>query len=442
MGKTVPRIVVTIKKGDDEEFIEECIEGVMRRRKIRAHGKVVFEGGTLDVPVVVVAEKVHFKPAFDDYTKRVLVRKSMFRMARYKRQSVSMLRRALQTEARIYRSGERTYTVLMLLNAAESAFADYTTLNVVGTELRVCSWGQVHGIPEEEIRRFRDEWRHFEIGDGMSTILLRTGRDILLKYREFTPLLCEINACSPREAVAGAGAAFDMFRALLNMPRVYGKIYRQYGGRPRPLATFLPSPVFGIFCDARFQEMYVTVNRYKYSREKITPERVGQAVEQLSRIAPSDKRGQYTREILLDILRRYGRGLDTPDWQAAFLLFWQALEVATLQDENNVNMDTVVKRVHNLIVGRKDDRRLKELLHCLRRTRNELVHLGEFDEEGQAQVDLLRQVVDRVIGSLFAKLDQLPERAHLEAYFRYVTEGDATLGAHRGAIEFISSERN
>ncbi|MBC8448741.1 MAG: hypothetical protein H8D78_13420 [Chloroflexi bacterium] len=428
------------------KVVQQCLDRMTENMALDENGRVTFPMGfKFYVCSEILSDNVTIKAISHGHTNRAIINKALFRLGTYKRHTLPMFRRALAVEAKRHLRDEATYTVLMLLNSNDTAFRDHRSFDIGGTVLRICTWASLREEFGSQLQRLLDNWRSLEIGDGMSNLVVRyEDNKTLLRYFDFTPALCEVQAYSLREAVGQAELAFDTLRALLNMQQIYGMTQYQ-GGRSKPLGKLLPSPVLGAFAsDKSFQEpLYFTVGRYRYSRHQITPKDVERAAELLSRLTSWQKDGQSTRDMLVDILCKYGQGLDTPDWQSAFLFFWQILEIAALQSQTDIiNMRKVIARTYNLITGGKTDLLLKQLLECLKRTRNELVHLGKFPEEGLHQVNLLKSVVDRVIDALLTKLDDLPDRRSLEVYYRCVTLNNAEIETQRRVIDFISQPDN
>lgn len=174
----------------------------------------------------------------------------------------------------------------------------------------------------------------------------------------------------------------------------------------------------------------------------ISTDELNRAKTYLSDITTDQHYGLPIREMLVDILLKYGRSLDSTNWQSAFLFFWQVLETITLQNPNKISMDTVTQRAYNLVVGRgKGNLLLKEALNGLKKTRNELVHSGNlFDEYKGYRVDMMKWVTDKVIAALFTRATEFPNIETLEAYYTYATMKDARIVSHRKALDVLSAK--
>ena len=143
--------------------------------------------------------------------------------------------------------------------------------------------------------------------------------------------------------------------------------------------------------------------------------------------------------IVIDSFEKYQKALDLHEWGQVFLSLWQILESITLQTEQ-IDMRDVVNRTTNLIATKTPY--IKDLLEALRKTRNELVHRGQFDEEkGLREVGYLKAIVERAINSLLSRKEDIPTKAELTTFYESMPRGNSDLKSRRKVMGYVLRKR-
>ena len=108
-------------------------------------------------------------------------------------------------------------------------------------------------------------------------------------------------------------------------------------------------------------------------------------------------RGDNSSEVallVLDGFRAIGRGLDERNFENSFLIHWQVLEMLMCNSKEQATNEKV-KRVGLTLwkIMNTNDLRASDLLHICCEARNDLVHRGIFEHDGEYAVQALREVV-------------------------------------------------
>jgi hypothetical protein len=187
-------------------------------------------------------------------------------------------------------------------------------------------------------------------------------------------LIVNIEARTHDEAFQQAVAHFDQLRAVINWICVK-TVSRQFG-RPSPVGTCLPPPIYAVFLDSgAFETTYYSVEGFDYKENNLDSKEGKQVEKKLAQIS---RVGSEIRSIIEDCLLKYVQATDTIDWRNAFLCFWQILEAIAHPQYEEGKSRSVVARIEALL-GQNAE--LRDLLTALESTRHRLVHLGKFSME-------------------------------------------------------------
>ncbi len=381
----------------------------------------------------LLTQQVELGPIVDIDAKRSIVERALLRRwLRYSDPSLPMFRRALTTELKHFLAQPlEERAVLLFLHCNPQQLGNRRSFYVLGQRLLIHSSKSIGR--RFDIDKLLDDATHL-LPKSLNESLLQTSPPQI-----FTPISVTGKWRSKDEAASTAIKAFDLLRVLLNLTDQYGRFTVRFGGRDRPLASVLPSPIYGIFDkDGNYSSLYYTAELLEYRSRSIDAEQIDGAIE-LARTFREAPAGKSTAKLLVEILLNYSAALDTSDWRQGFLSLWQCLELATLQTEHSFDMKKVASRVK---VIAQHHQLTSDLLDYLRDARNELVHTGRFSKEGALQVNLLKFIVERVINFLASNLRHLPTRSHLEAFYRHASGGDSELTIHREVIDLIRDRRN
>jgi hypothetical protein len=295
------------------------------------------------------------------------------------------------------------HLLLVPFHGSPSYTANLEGMDVYGVHFDFSTWADASS--RIDYKEFLKQISHQLLG-YMTSMQLE-------KY--FTPVLSIVDARDERDAFDTVNTAFDLMRTAFNIPSRFGRYTEQWGGYPRPLAKFLPPPVFGVFAeDGQYEDFLYSTTKYAYESNSVGQDEI-LAARAVANLLSVPKDGRDVMVIVIDALMKYQRALDLDDWGLAFLSFWQALERITLQGRH-ISMKEVVARTDALISSK--DHYERDLLDALYATRNRFVHAGRFvDEGGLDEVGLLKSVVDAAISALLSRRDELGTESALKEYY-------------------------
>lgn len=357
-----------------------------------------------------------------------LIGKAVIRLKKQENQSIQAFRRILASEVHQFNNRPKeNYFILFPFHVASINPPRINKFSVYGTTFQFKTWAYI-----KTNFSFDDFQREitFYLAQYINTVNLEGN---------FIPVLTSSNGRDAREAFEKANKAFDLLRVTFNLPVQFGRYNEQFGGYPRALGKILPSPVYGVFKkDGSFDSLLYSTNKYDYRNNSISVEETGSA-RRLARLITVPKDGQEVLAVVVDAFEKYQKALDLHEWGQAFLSLWQILESITLQTEQ-IDMRDVINRTDNLIS--KKNIYVKDLLEALRKTRNQLVHRGQFAEEsGLKEVGLLKSIVERAINSLLSHKNNLRTKSDLSIFYESVTRRNSDLQKRRKVMGYVLQKR-
>jgi hypothetical protein len=415
-GRTVSKQLASWSPDNDRRLREYVARtSAIRNPDGSVSGTAIFE---LDTLVRVLARLVSVAGVGDPYDREALVRIALSKLAKSRakdRGETRAFRRFLNSEAaRRAQLGSRPFDVIFPLHLESGRLAGFRRLKVLGISLERRPWSSI--LKKLESLRWWFQAQEHLRQVGVAPIL----------GSRFTPFVASVDAVTPEAAWRRCSGSFDLFRAALNLQSTWGRVSLQ-AGLPQPLGRVLRAPFVGVVDAAGENTLwYYEAGHYDYSRSNRGADVLAARtlVRRLGRI-----RGDEIRNLLVEALLNYGQGLDTTDWQQAFLSLWQALELLTLQSKAAINMKVVTNRVCLLLGQRGVDR---DLLNSLVDTRNDLVHKGRYPEMGGLdEMQFLKAVVERTFSVLFSWSSTLRRTGDLEALYSKLGASNANLARDR-----------
>lgn len=413
-----------------DDIVARYVQGLMDILSVGEGGEVsTTELFKLDAYLRILSGTVVITGVEDLERKRSLIGRAAFRrLKRYRKQSLAAFRQALAAETRRHHRGVPAgYWILLPLHIPPTQLERFRWFTVLGTRLTVRSWKRVRA--DFDLERFLQD-----------TMLPMDGLTISLEA-DFTPMMAMVRGRDSHEAFREAARAFELFRSLLNLKGQFGVMYRRFGFQLKPLGNILPPPVYGVFSsDGAYLEFWYNTARYdKYDTNRVRAQDIVAARNLARRFGISVGQNE-TAALVVDAVQKYGEALAAREWGLCFLVFWQILELLTLQT-SGLSMKQVTNRICALL---GQDQLVADLLRVLYDTRNEFVHLGRFtasDEEGLIEVNLLKHVVDRSLVAMIGKLGRLQSKSSLEKFYAHATERSGSLANRQRVIRHIMQNR-
>ena len=416
---------------NDEEVVARYVQRLMHILTINKDGRVqTTQHFKLDAYLRILSQTVGIRGVEDPERKRSLIGRAAFRrLKKHRTQSLASFRQALAAEARGHlRRVPATYWILFPLQIPPTQLDRFRWFTVLGTRLTVRSWTRVRS--------------DFDLDAFLEDPLLPLAGLTISLEADFTPMMATAQGRDSHEAFREAARAFDLFRSLLNLVPKFGRMTKRWGFQAEPLGAILPPPVYGVFdCEGAYLEYWYSTTRHaNYRTNTVPPDQIRAARVLAKKLAgPVPGRGT-TAALVVGALEKYGEALDATEWRQCFLVFWQILELLTLQTDG-LSIKSVTNRICALL---GQDQLVRDLLRVLYDTRNALVHLGRFpagDEEGLIEINLLKYVVDRSLRAMLAQLSRVPDEYSLTKLYSHATVNDADLARLERVIRDVRRDR-
>jgi hypothetical protein len=230
----------------------------------------------------------------------------------------------------------------------------------------------------------------------------------------YTPSIVSLSSRSVSEACKVALDELDYLRGIWNYLNNYGVIELASPGKVRPINRIrlgqvhtihyksgkLVDPIYGQYW---YEPTYVYQD---YPGSAVSGSKWQNIKKLETVIRHRVKHSPYASDLVRAFLR-YGRALDNPDFETAFLKLWSLLEFLTCSMDN---YNLLVRRVKFLF---EDVTLVAQILHHLRQRRNNFAHSGIETERTWSLVYQLKPYVERLI------------RFHLFTRGKFVSREDA-----------------
>ena len=230
----------------------------------------------------------------------------------------------------------------------------------------------------------------------------------------YTPTIIRLSSRSIAEACKVALDELDYLRGIWNFLNNYGVFELASPGKVRPINKIrlgqvhtihyksgkLVDPVYGQYW---YEPTYVYQD---YPGSAVSSSKWENIKNLESVIRHRVKHSSYEPDLVRAFLR-YGRALDNPDFETAFLKLWGLLEFLTCSMDN---YNVLVRRVKFLF---EDVALVTQILHHLRQRRSNFAHSGIETERAWSLVYQLKPYVERLI------------RFHLFSRGKFVSREDA-----------------
>ena len=282
----------------------------------------------VDAIVEILARIVCLPSDLDSDEKRTIIRLSLFKWRRYETTNLQTFQTAIRTKVgHFYKSAMEPYRIIFFMNASRQSFARHPTFSILDHTFKIQSHNDIQN--RFPMREFNSE---VQLGGLIPE---------QINLSDFIPILIEEEWCDSREAVDKSTSAYNFYRLLLNFPLTYRSVSFQFGGRQRPLAQILPSPVYGVFDanDELIGPYYEEEIFLEYQFPRIDESRITNANNLLTLL--NNVSDNKLRDLLTSIFLKYGEAIDTVHWPSAFLTLWQCLELASLGDRKVASTQSI-----------------------------------------------------------------------------------------------------
>jgi hypothetical protein len=358
-----------------------------RKQKDPNTGEISFDAsdGMVNDALAVLESSVGFDEVIPESMYRGLTFRSMVAVAESKALTAKAFMDELSRQEQAYK---RTPPQRYVLTTSLSARNLSDSLSHTGiSDTRITFGERLPKHFQAEHERMRQYGRSVLFGD-------------LPKYtslmRRYTFARVSVWAKSEIEAVETALDGLNLLRGIWNFYLNYPQAWRSSAGQRNPVNKIVLGPIHSLHQPSG--KLAVEYNWYE-------PDYVGPLMSvQLDRYLDAMRtfekdvrkhlaKSRY-RADLEDSIRRYGRVLDSRDWNNAFVQLWGLLEHLT--DTTRLDNKATCKRARFLYP--KEERSLhKEVLAHLADHRNRAVHAGYVSEDAETLLYQLKRYVERVL---------------------------------------------
>lgn len=229
----------------------------------------------------------------------------------------------------------------------------------------------------------------------------------------------EENAINEREALNQGFDNIEKFRDFINAFYQFNHTTVMQFGKRELLNKILPSPGIGVFDkDGNYKDFDFPLFQYDYRGINIKKGKINfDKIETFSQ--------QFVQEdleidnLIISCIERFGSAFDSLNWFNIYLHLWQILELIAFPLEKETQKERTIKngiKRINLIFNQHPY--IKDILDCLYKRRNELVHQGIFPEqEGLIQVNLLKTILMHTTRWLISERKAFSSLASLEEFY-------------------------
>lgn len=254
----------------------------------------------------------------------------------------------------------------------------------------------------------------------------------------FTPYLISINAYNTNDAFFRAHVIISMFRAAVNLPRIFGS-YTIFSNLV-PRVKIPDSPLFLVFDGRGSLAPGSIINNsnssiYQYSSISFETNKLEEYVKWLKFIEekPAIK---TTKQFILKILSLYLDAVDSVEPSHAYLSMYQTIENALMFGEENERFDSQLmkKRIVALL---NPDWLQDTLLNELVSIRNRFVHSGIFPSDEEKCFDNLKLITELVINKLIKLSSKYPKIKDLRTFIELNSLGSQSLEDKKKIIEDV-----
>ncbi len=220
------------------------------------------------------------------------------------------------------------------------------------------------------------------------------------------------------EAFRNAYQDFELFRAILNFSDNFGVCKYSYNEEIH-INSFLPSYFYLIF-DSKYnyQDYRYTREKFTYKKLKLSPHFKPTLFKKLINMFLAKPSDNSLKRLILEAIIGYSQALDSLELESNFLRLWQILELITFSSE-----ESSIKNATNKVKLLFNQKPLwNYTLDWICQQRNELVHKGNFPEEGLKNLNILKYIVDQCLYQLIIFNKYFSDKSDLQLFYELESE--------------------
>jgi hypothetical protein len=323
------------------------------------------------------------------------------------------------TQRYLNRPNQEFHLVFPLNYKREKVLTDKFTINKFIFD--VMEWKDMRS--KYDINSLSDEVRKF----------IRIHHDPIYWHEESCALLIRIYERSAEEAFRRAEKAYDILIASINY--LLDKSIKYQFGRNAPLASVLPAVGYGVFLPSGNLDCpFIDTEHLNFQTLCVEDLDFTRLVSVIN-LSDSENRIDHR---FLQGLNSHNEGLETTQWDAAFLSFWRVMEILAFGQRTDYNMNEVVRRICVFLTA---DNPTKDFLNLCASRRNSLVHQGVLSSEGQPLVLTLKYFSNICLQKFEKLIQEHRTEQSVERYFEMAGLSTDQLEEYKKVVENILKKR-
>ncbi len=261
-----------------------------------------------------------------------------------------------------------------------------------------------------------------------------------LKIREFSMFKFKEKGKNPRDAFYNGA---DFLNSFVNWINAFDQLSTDtimQTGRRKPLNKVLPPPGIGVFDEAwNLLELGFEGNPYEY-KSMLKKNKLSKTLDEVEEISSLLQNEDFEiNESIKKWLESFGEAFGNIKLENVYLNLWQILESIACPLGKDRTLRQVINRAALIF---NQDSYVKDILNCLYKRRNDLVHEGKFPEdEGLIQINLLKFLLRRILGWIINLREEISTLVLLEEFYLNGSIPRKHLEAKKSMIEKILDEK-
>ncbi len=359
---------------------------------------------------------------YNNDQKRGLISNGIRRFNLYKRKSLSLLVKALETEIRqLRRRPSVKFFVIFPWNLSYQSLQRKRHFVLEGAKLKT--------------RQYAYVMKHFDFTRPFRHLMQRRG-EIPGSIRDFTYIIEEVYSKNPIDAFHVANRRVELLRSLFNFVLSYGKITWQFG-QPSPLSRIDPPKYMFLFNEAKqFRDYWFNMGEHKYRLLRLRNDEL--EVIKKSIVGFERLRDNKLKDVLIDCLKLYGYALDEIERGYIFLSLWQILEIVALKEPGGISLDRVKSRIKTIF---RNNVVISDVLNAVFRKRNQLVHEGKLANFSLEDVNQIKGIAEGCIQFLFSHVNELKTKAGLRDFYENLNLDNSKLQKKMAVLRYVKKIR-
>jgi len=402
-----------IKFGKKDKYVDKVIKYIGRALELMTPTDGGFRISILGAPnyddiLYVLGDLITIKEFLgNSRLKRIIIRKTLVRLKKYKRLSPYYIKKAIDIEKKkIFEGSPKKYFVVFQFIVDPNGF-HRKQITIDGITFK--------------LKKKADFFRTFTPPDHNYRIIHPRVFESFLK--EYLILYTKYEGTNIDSVFYDVNSSFEILRGLLNLSLKYGRSTYNIGGGFGPHSAVI-SPRFYLIYTARKQFLESFFNTGSY----ISPSRIFDK----KRIAwffslvryYNRKKENELKNIFKNSIKIYVDSLESNDAKISFFGLWQVLEFIALKDIQNISERKVCQRIKSLLDPKAKIE--QELINILYKKRNKIAHEFLNVEITEEDLNPLLSIVQSALLFVFDNINVIETKEKLNYFYENISPNTKT----------------